>query len=138
MFGLRVFLAVGACAIALTGCGLVDFLDDRPPVVASLDVYNRTETDIVLLAADGERLGVPACGRARDEDFRVDQVRVGANGLYIRAFGMSADFGGRDLTLVEYASVVRSDVPELGPPPDPLPPCVGKPQVQPEVPLTAD
>lgn len=123
-----------ALSVWLTGCGYV-LWDDTPPVTAALDVYNRTETAIMLLAADGEPLPVPACGHARDADFRIDEVKVGSNGLYARAFGMGADYGGKDLTLVEYASVTRSDMPVPGPPPDPLPPCSGTLEVQPGVPL---
>ena len=119
----------------LTGCGFADFLGD-PPVVAGIDVYNRTEMDIVLVAADGERLRVDACGHARDSDFRIDEVRVGASGQYIRAFGVGSDLGATNVTLVERADASESGIPFLGPPPDPLPPCEGDPQVQPGVPLT--
>jgi hypothetical protein len=103
-----------------------------PPVVAELEVFNRTVEDLLYVAADGEVLEVPACGSASDPTFRVDAVRVRAAGGYVRAFG--GDFtnnGPRRLVLVEVARAADSGIPEPVPPPDPLPPCEGHPEAQP-------
>jgi hypothetical protein len=91
--------------------------------------------EVTLLAADGGRLAVPACGRARRADFRVDAVRVGADDLYVRGFGVGSELAGQELVLVELADASQSGVPQPGLPPDPLPPCDGIPRVQPGVPL---
>jgi hypothetical protein len=125
------------CSVILAGCGAIGELLDPPPtpVIASLEVFNRTEMEITLLAADGERLVVPACDRAQDDDFRIDAVRVGADGLYVRGFGVGGDLAGQEVVLVELADAGESGVPQPGPPPDPLPPCQGTPQTQPGVPL---
>ena len=114
------------------GCGAIDDFVNRPaPVVASLEVLNRTEVDIFYVAADGERLDVPACGRASDPTFRIDDVRVRTADGYIRGFGVSApEFAGRDVFLVEIARGADSGLPSLAAPPDPLPPCEGTPDVQ--------
>jgi hypothetical protein len=103
-----------------------------PPVVAELEVFNRTVEDLLYVAADGEVLEVPACGSASDPTFRVDVVRVRAAGGYVRTFG--GDFtnnGPRRLVLVEVARAADSGLPEPVPPPDPLPPCEGHPEAQP-------
>jgi hypothetical protein len=75
--------------VGLTGCGLIsELVGGAPPAVtADLSVYNRTEDDIFLVAADGERLPVPACGDARDDSFRIDQVEIRTEDGYIRTFG---------------------------------------------------
>lgn len=130
---LGAFLCSLAC---LCGCSLLGELVDggSPPVVAQLEVFNRTEDAIYLIAADGERLDVPACGRAMDESFRIDEVRVRAQGGYIRGFGAGdTALAGRHVVLVELARADLSGMPMLPPPPDPLPPCQGHPQVQPGV-----
>ncbi len=136
---MRILRTVGAglgIGLLLAGCGVVGNLPafGQPAVVADLQVYNRTEMEITLVAADGEVLVVPACGSARDPDFRVDQVRVGADNLYVHAFGAGGGETGQQLTLVEVAESADS-VLGPGPPPDPLPPCRGTPQVQQGVPL---
>ncbi len=103
-----------------------------PAVTADLSVYNRTEDDIFLLAADGERLSVPACGDARDPSFRIDQVEVRTEAGYIRAFGMGdGDMEGHQLFLVEIARSDEAGIPEEGHIVPELPPCAGHPQVQP-------
>jgi hypothetical protein len=100
--------------------------------VAQLEVFNRTEDPIYLIAADGERLDVPACGRAIDESFRVDHVLVRAEGGYIRGFGSSdPSLAGRSLVLVEVARAELSGIPAPAPLTDPLPPCTGHPEVRP-------
>ena len=122
------------CLACLCGCSLLREVGDGPPppVVAQLEVFNRTEDPIYLVAADGERLDVPACGRAMDKSFRVDQVRVRAEGGYIRGFGSGdPSFAGLSLVLVEVARAELSGIPTLGPLTDPLPPCTGHPEVQP-------
>ena len=124
-----------AVATIGAGCSLVGDVPGKPipPVVAELEVFNRTEADIFLVAADGERLDVPACGRALDETFRVEAVRVRSQVGYIRGFGAGDPaFAGRRLTLVEVASAADSGIPSVGAPPEPLPPCVGLPEAQPE------
>ncbi len=125
-------LGVLICSVLLTGCGALDALLD-PPVIADLTVFNRTEMEILLLSAEGERLKVPACGQARDEDFRIDVVRVGADDLYVRSFGVGSDLAGQKVHLVELADGSASGIPALGSPPDPLPACDGVPQMQPGV-----
>ena len=136
---MRILRTIGTAfgiAVLLAGCGVIGNLPGlgQPAVVADLEVYNRTEMEITLVAADGEVLVVPACSSARDPDFRVDQVRVGAENLYVHAFGAGGGEPGQQLTLVEVAESADSVI-EQGPPPDPLPPCLGRPQVQQGVPL---
>lgn len=117
----------------LAGCGVVDGLPrlGETRVIARLEVFNRTLEPIFLVAADGERLNVPACGRARDDTFRIDQVRVRTTDGYIRGFGVGdTTLSGRHVVVVEVAQADLSGIPTLGPPPDPLPPCRGHPQVQ--------
>jgi len=124
-----------AVATIGAGCSLVGDLpnETNPPVVVELEVFNRTEGDIFLVAADGERLDVPACGRALDETFRIDAVRMHSQLGYIRGFGVGDEaFAGRPLFLVELASAAESGIPTVGAPPEPLPPCVGLPEAQPE------
>ena len=105
-----------------------------PPVVAELEVFNRTVEDLLYVAADGEVLEVPACGRASDPTFRVDAVRVRAAGGYVRGFGGDfANIGPQRLVLVEVAHAADSGTPEPVPPPDPLPPCEGHPEAQPGI-----
>ena len=128
--------AAGAVVLAtgLAGCALIGDLPGGglPPVTADLSVYNRTEDDIFLVAADGERLSVPACGDARDPSFRIDQVEVRTEAGYIRAFGMGDSFlEGRQLFLVEVASTFADGIPEEGQVAPELPPCEGHPAVQP-------
>ncbi|HEV8251810.1 MAG TPA: hypothetical protein VGQ66_00355 [Candidatus Limnocylindria bacterium] len=121
-------------ATGLAGCALIGDLPGRglPPVTADLSVYNRTEEDIFLVAADGERLSVPACGDARDPSFRIDQVEVRTEAGYIRAFGMGDSFlEGRQLFLVEVASTFADGIPEERQVAPELPPCEGHPAVQP-------
>jgi hypothetical protein len=120
-----------ALAVGASGCGLVGG-GGLPPVVADLEVFNRTVEDLLYVAADGESLEVPACGSASDPTFRVDTVSVRAAGGYVRAFG--GDFshvGDRRLVVVEVARAADSGFPEPVPPPDPLPPCEGHPEAQP-------
>lgn len=128
-----ILAALVPAALALSGCGaLGDFVSRRTPVVASIDVFNRTEADIFYVAADGERLDVPACGRAEDSTFRIDDVRVRAADGYIRAFAVgAADFAGAETYLIEVANAADSGIPSRGEPPAALPPCEGLPQVQP-------
>ena len=126
-------VGVVALTIGLGGCGLIGDLSGRPPpVTADLSVYNRTVDDIFLVAADGERLSVPACGDARDPSFRIDLVEVRTEAGYIRAFGMGDSFlEGRQLSLVEVASTFADGIPEEGQVAPELPPCEGHPAVQP-------
>lgn len=120
--------AAGAVVLAtgLAGCALIGDLPGRglPPVTADLSVYNRTEEDIFLVAADGERLSVPACGDARDPSFRIDQVEVRTEAGYIRAFGMGDSF-------LEGLSTFADGIPEERQVAPELPPCEGHPAVQP-------
>lgn len=114
------------------GCGLIGELsgDSIAPVTAELEVFNRTRVDIFLVAADGERLDVPACDRAADESFRVDSVEVRTELGYIKAFGVGdPGAAGGPLVMIE---TERSEegFPEAVPAPDPLPPCQGQPDVQ--------
>jgi hypothetical protein len=120
-------------ATALGGCGLIGELtgQSQPQVIADVEVFNRTLEPFFLVAADGERLDVPACGDARDVDFRVERVEVRTDLGHIHTFGWASRGPGRDrLVLVE---TERSDeaFPLLGVPPEPLPPCVGHPVDQP-------
>ena len=130
--------AAGAVVLAtgLAGCALIGDLPGGglPPVTANLSVYNRTEDDIFLVAADGERLSVPACGDARDPSFRIDQVEVRTEAGYIRAFGMGdGSMEGHQLFLVEIARSEDAGIPVEGAVAPQLPPCEGHPQVQPGV-----
>lgn len=131
----RAVAASAGLALALGGCAFIgDFPGRRPPpVTADLLVYNRTEDDIFLVAADGERLSVPACGDARDASFRIDQVRVRTDIGYIRGFGMDLSVKGHQLILVEIARSEDAGIPVEGPIASQLPPCQGHPQVQPGV-----
>lgn len=126
------FAALGFIGAAfLTACGIDDFRNPPAPVVAHLEVFNRTEADIFYVAADGERLDVPACGSATDPTFRVDDVRVRAEDGYIRGFGAGGqELAGRHLFLVEVSRAADSGIPSTEPPPEPLPPCAGVPEVQ--------
>ena len=127
-------LLIAALALVVAGCGLIEELGggDIPPVVADVEVFNRTVEDLLYVAADGEVLEVPACGSASDQTFRVDAVTVRAARGFVRAFG--GDFshaGGRRLVVVEVARAADSGIPEPVPAPDPLPPCDGHPEAQP-------
>jgi hypothetical protein len=122
-------------AVLLSGCSLVGRFQGPTPVVADLSVYNRTEEPITLVAGDGEILTVPACGHARDREFRVERVLVGANGLYVHSFGTGGNESGDPLTLVEVASAADAQISTGLVSPDGLPPCRGEPQVQEGVPL---
>lgn len=120
-----VMVLTGGCQV------LSEFGPGQPAVTAQLEIFNRTEADLIYVAADGERLEVPACRSAIDESFRVDMVQVRTSDGYIRAFGIGAsDFAGRQLTLVEVASARDSGIPEAAPAPNRLPPCQGLPEVQ--------
>jgi hypothetical protein len=124
---LRWLLVLMAIVAPLGGCSLIG---DLVPVSAPLEVFNRTEEVIFLLAADGARLDVPACGHAFAADFRVDQVQVRTELGYIKAFGYGEPVvAGRQLTLIITA---RTDegFPTTEPLLDPLPPCRGHPEVQ--------
>jgi hypothetical protein len=121
-----VMVALAGCVLAsgCTGGGI-------SPVVADLEVFNRTVEDLLYIAADGEVLEVPACGNASDPTFRIDVVTVRAEGGYVRTFGAADQaFAGRRLFVVEVARAADSGLPNPGPPPDPLPPCEGHPQAQ--------
>jgi hypothetical protein len=121
----KLFVLAIAGTLLVSGCGGV------PPVVAELEVFNRTVEDLLYVAADGEVLEVPACGSASDPTFRVDLVTVRAVGGYVRAFGGDfSNIGPRPLVLVEVARAADSGLPEPAPPPDPLPPCEGHPEAQ--------
>lgn len=91
-------LGAALCATLHAGCGAIEAILE-PPVIAALTVFNRTEMEITLVSGHDERLVVPACGQARDGDFRIDELRVGANELYVRAFRVgltwAADGPGR-------------------------------------------
>lgn len=105
--------------------------DGGPPVVVDLEVFNRTEIDLLYIAADGERLLVPACGSARDMTFRIELVEVRAAGGYVHSFGGgNLEHPGEPLHAVHEADIEGSGFPTAGDPPDPLPPCRGAPQVQ--------
>ncbi len=125
-----------ACAAALSvflsGCALIDQLsDDTSPIVADIEVFNRTTSDIFYIAADGKRLDVPACGSASDPTFRIDAVRVRTEEGYIRGFGYGRpELAERRLFVVEVARARDSGIPQPGPPPEPLPPCDEPPEVQ--------
>jgi hypothetical protein len=122
---------VAPAVIVMAGCGVLDQLAAPPAVVAEFVVFNRTEADIVYVSADGERLDVPACGRASDPTFRIDDVRVRTDAGYIRGFGSAVpELAGQQVFVVELSRAMDSGVPELGDPPDPLPPCAGRPEVQ--------
>jgi len=129
-------IAGAVLAVGLAGCGLIgDLPGVRPPAItADLSVFNRTEDDIFLVAADGERLAVQACGRARDASFRIDLVEVRTEAGYIRAFGMGdSSMEGRQLHLVELAQSDESGIPAEGAVAPVLPRCEGHPAVQPGV-----
>ena len=114
------------------GCEIIGELsgDSVAPVIAELEVFNRTRVDIYLVAADGERLDVPACDRAADQSFRVDHVEVRTELGYIKAFGVG-DPGAAEVPLVIVETERRDEgFPEAVPPPNPLPPCLGEPDVQ--------
>jgi hypothetical protein len=131
-----VAVAGAVLGVALAGCGLIGELPGgRPPAVtADLSVFNRTQDDIFLVAADGERLSVQACGRARDASFRIDQVMVRTEAGYIRAFGVGdASMEGRQLHLIEIAQSDEAGLPGEGAVPPALPRCEGHPAVQPGV-----
>jgi hypothetical protein len=131
-----VLVASAVLAVGLAGCGLIgDLPGVRPPAITvDLSVYNRTEDDIFLVAADGERLAVQACGRARDASFRIDEVKVRTDAGYIRAFGVGDTIlEGRQLHLIEIAQSEESGIPAEGAVPPALPRCEGHPAVQPGV-----
>ena len=125
-------MAASALLVFTSGCaGIDDFVNRPAPVVAQLEVFNRTESDLFYVAADGEQLDVPACGRASDPTFRIEDVRVRTERGYIRGFGAGGpELEGQHVTLVEVARAAESGIPTLDPPPDPLPPCAGHPEVQ--------
>lgn len=128
-----VVLSLGI-AVILSGCGFVEMLTGGgvPPVVAELEVFNRTVEDLEYEAADGEILEVPACGTAVDSTFRIDTVRVRAAGGYVRGFGGGDPaLAGKHVVVVEVSSAADSGIPEPAPAPDPLPPCEGRPEAQP-------
>jgi hypothetical protein len=127
--------AIAAFLALSSGCAVMDDVIGRPPeVIAAVDAFNRTEADIFYIAADGERLDVPACGNASDQTFRIDDVRVRTEDGYIRGFGVSApEFSGQHVFVVEVSHAADSGIPTLGPPPQPLPPCEGLPEVQPGI-----
>lgn len=129
---MRRTLALAMLLPLAAGCGFTGglFGDSVAPVTAELEVFNRTRVDIYLVAADGERLDVPACDRAADQSFRVDRVEVRTELGYVKAFGVG-DPGSAGVPLV-MVETERSDegFPEAVPPPNPLPPCVGEPDVQ--------
>ena len=137
MQGPRIAIALAMMLLAVTGCSMILDLPGIPPaaVTAQLEVYNRTTLDIVLVAADGEEVQVPACGHEFDPSFSVDLVRVGAAGWYVRGFGMGSDAQGKHVTLVEVARGEESGVP-LEEPPATLPDCAGSPAFQEGVPMT--
>lgn len=125
-----------ALAVGLTGCGLMgELLGGRwPAVTADLSVFNRTEDDIFLVAADGERFAVQACGHARDASFRIDLVEVRTDAGYIRAFGVGdSSMDGLQLHIIEIAQSDESGMPEEGAVAPLLPRCEGHPAVQPGV-----
>lgn len=130
---IRTTILLVAAAGTLAGCAFVDGLPrlGETRVVARLEVFNRTIEPIFLVAADGERMDVPACGRALDDTFRIDQVRIRTKDGYIRGFGAGdVTLSGRHVVVIEVAQADLSGDPTLEPPPDPLPPCLGHPQVQ--------
>jgi hypothetical protein len=125
-------MTAAALLVVASGCAHIDDFVNRPaPVVAHLEVFNRTEADLFYVAADGERLDVPACGSASAATFRIESVTVRTEEGYIRGFGAGGpEHDGRHVTLLEVARAVDSTIPSLEPPPDPLPPCAGLPEVQ--------
>jgi hypothetical protein len=98
--------------------------------VAELEVLNRFEEPIFLVSAEGERLDVPACGRATNPDFRVDRVEVRTEAGYIYAFGYGgAEADGQHLFLILWVGE-EGGFPTIGQAPALLPPCGGHPPVQ--------
>jgi hypothetical protein len=131
--GVRAGFLLALGAVALAGCTLLGDLEgeELPSVTAELEILNRTEVDLLYLAADGERLLVPACGSATDETFRIDRVEVRTEDGYVRTFGVgAAEFEGQRLVLVETVDAQESGLPVRGPAPVPPPPCQGIPPAQ--------
>jgi hypothetical protein len=96
----------------------------------TLEAWNRTTLDLFLQDRDGRRVGLPACGRASTSLLDLTQFEIRAAGGYVATIGM----GTAEPERTQFV-VVLADFPEVNgaPPSEPLPPCEGRPQVQPGV-----
>ena len=93
----------------------------------SLEVFNRTTTDLYMLDNDDVRVELPSCGHVATSALDLGQViEVRAADGYVFAFN------GGGLGETTNFVVVMAGEPDMNaaPPLDPLPPCGGQPQVQ--------
>ncbi|NJD27226.1 MAG: hypothetical protein FIA92_02890 [Chloroflexi bacterium] len=118
-------------AAAVAGCGSVSELVDPPkPIVASLEVWNRTREPVFLLDQDGRRLDVPSCGYAVAPQFLMNRIEVRTEqGFYFGTGTSGIGDPGRGQRMVITAVPGDSMAGVQAPPV--LPPCEGRPEVQP-------
>ena len=104
----------------------VKWSDEPAWTGVSLEVFNRTTTDLFMLDRAGVRVELPACGHVATSALDLGHIEVRAVGGYVFAFG--GDRRAETTTFV----VVMADEPDMNgaPPREPLPPCEGQPQVQ--------
>ena len=117
-----------------SGCGLMDSMGDPPVTRTRLSVWNRTQHDLFLVDARGERLEVPRCGQGVADDFQLNAVTVRAAEGYVATFAAPAVAADeiRPMFLVITADsddASRYNFP-LREEPAELPPCEGQPQIQ--------
>jgi hypothetical protein len=96
----------------------------------TVEAWNRTTLNLFLEDRNGRRVGLPACGRASTSDLDLDPLEIRAAGGYVATIFIGTIQPERTQFIV-----VLAEAPEVNgaPPAEPLPPCEGRPHVQPGV-----
>ena len=127
---LPTFVGLALAALVLAGCDILQDVVRGPdaPSYARLEVWNATTAPLFLVDREGRRLDVPACARAVADVFEQQRVEVRTDAGYVMGFGSPGGETQYIILVARASDLYHSEIPPVA-----IPPCEGKPEVQPGV-----